>query len=144
MLCQLSYRGIHLETARPGHDSLTGGHWVKKNRHLHVGESNPGRLRDRQKCYQLHQHGLVVDNFNRPKRTVFDLNMAFVRVFPENVRIFSKFRGVSSGQRCTAGNQNGRFGPDLGGSVIFPALWLAASTAPSCAQCENLPKTHGF
>ena len=24
---------------------------------LHVGESNPGRLRDRQKCYQLHQHG---------------------------------------------------------------------------------------
>ena len=30
MLCQLSYRGIHLETARPGHDSLTGGHWVKK------------------------------------------------------------------------------------------------------------------
>ena len=24
---------------------------------LHVRESNPGRLRDRQKCYQLHQHG---------------------------------------------------------------------------------------
>ena len=25
---------------------------------LLVGESNPGRLRDRQKCYQLHQRGL--------------------------------------------------------------------------------------
>ena len=24
---------------------------------LHVRESNPGRLRDRQKCYQLHQRG---------------------------------------------------------------------------------------
>ena len=32
---------------------------MKKNT-LHVGESNPGRLRDRQKCYQLHQHGLTV------------------------------------------------------------------------------------
>ena len=30
----------------------------KKNWTLHVRESNPGRLRDRQKCYQLHQHGL--------------------------------------------------------------------------------------
>ena len=29
----------------------------KKNCTLHVRESNPGRLRDRQKCYQLHQHG---------------------------------------------------------------------------------------
>ena len=29
----------------------------KKKRRLHVRESNPGRLRDRQKCYQLHQHG---------------------------------------------------------------------------------------
>ena len=29
-----------------------------KNWTLHVRESNPGRLRDRQKCYQLHQHGL--------------------------------------------------------------------------------------
>ena len=29
----------------------------KKNWTLHVRESNPGRLRDRQKCYQLHQHG---------------------------------------------------------------------------------------
>ena len=27
---------------------------------LHVRESNPGRLRDRQKCYQLHQHGYVI------------------------------------------------------------------------------------
>ena len=27
---------------------------------LLVGESNPGRLRDRQKCYQLHQRGLLV------------------------------------------------------------------------------------
>ena len=26
-------------------------------KHLHVRESNPGRLRDRQKCYQLHQRG---------------------------------------------------------------------------------------
>ena len=26
---------------------------------LLVGESNPGRLRDRQKCYQLHQRGLA-------------------------------------------------------------------------------------
>ena len=26
---------------------------------LLVGESNPGRLRDRQKCYQLHQRGLL-------------------------------------------------------------------------------------
>ena len=31
----------------------------KKNWTLHVRESNPGRLRDRQKCYQLHQHGPV-------------------------------------------------------------------------------------
>merc|ERR1712115_93114 len=33
----------------------------KKHKHgtLHVRESNPGRLRDRQKCYQLHQHGPV-------------------------------------------------------------------------------------
>ena len=29
-----------------------------KNWTLHVRESNPGRLRDRQKCYQLHQRGL--------------------------------------------------------------------------------------
>ena len=28
-----------------------------KKTNLHVRESNPGRLRDRQKCYQLHQHG---------------------------------------------------------------------------------------
>ena len=48
---------------------------------------------DRQKCYQLHQHGLVVDNFNRPKRTFVDLNMANVRVFPN---IF-EFVGVVSG-----------------------------------------------
>ena len=32
----------------------------KKKNVLHVGESNPGRLRDRQKCYQLHQRGLAV------------------------------------------------------------------------------------
>ena len=32
----------------------------KKNWTLHVRESNPGRLRDRQKCYQLHQHGPVI------------------------------------------------------------------------------------
>ena len=41
----------------------------KKNRHakmLHVGESNPGRLRDRQKCYQLHQRGLMCWQPNRP------------------------------------------------------------------------------
>ena len=31
----------------------------KKNGTLHVRESNPGRLRDRQECYQLHQHGSV-------------------------------------------------------------------------------------
>ena len=30
---------------------------------LHVGESNPGRLRDRQKCYQLHQHGTDSSEF---------------------------------------------------------------------------------
>ena len=30
-----------------------------KKRELHVGESNPRRLGDRQKCYQLHQHGPV-------------------------------------------------------------------------------------
>ena len=29
----------------------------EKKTNLHVRESNPGRLRDRQKCYQLHQHG---------------------------------------------------------------------------------------
>ena len=29
----------------------------KKQKKLLVGESNPGRLRDRQKCYQLHQPG---------------------------------------------------------------------------------------
>ena len=33
----------------------TGVGHQKKN--LHVRESNPGRLRDRQKCYQLHQRG---------------------------------------------------------------------------------------
>ena len=33
----------------------TASEHQKKN--LHVRESNPGRLRDRQKCYQLHQHG---------------------------------------------------------------------------------------
>ena len=27
---------------------------------LHVRESNPGRLRDRQKCYQLHQRGHAI------------------------------------------------------------------------------------
>ena len=27
---------------------------------LHVRESNPGRLRDRQKCYQLHQHEPII------------------------------------------------------------------------------------
>ena len=32
----------------------------KKILRLHVGESNPGRLRDRQKCYQLHQRGLTL------------------------------------------------------------------------------------
>ena len=29
----------------------------QKKKKLHVRESNPGRLRDRQKCYQLHQRG---------------------------------------------------------------------------------------
>ena len=33
----------------------TASEHQKKN--LHVRESNPGRLRDRQKCYQLHQRG---------------------------------------------------------------------------------------
>jgi hypothetical protein len=28
---------------------------------LLVGESNPGRLRDRQKCYQLHQRGSLAE-----------------------------------------------------------------------------------
>ena len=67
MLCQLSYRGIHWETTRPGHSDHPRI-WPKNHAHgtkrlqknvtcLHVGESNPGRLRDRQKCYQLHQHG---------------------------------------------------------------------------------------
>ena len=30
---------------------------TKDGKKLLVGESNPGRLRDRQKCYQLHQRG---------------------------------------------------------------------------------------
>ena len=30
---------------------------VCQKKNLHVRESNPGRLRDRQKCYQLHQRG---------------------------------------------------------------------------------------
>ena len=33
---------------------------------LLVGESNPGRLRDRQKCYQLHQRGSPVGYTDRP------------------------------------------------------------------------------
>ena len=32
-------------------------HPFKKKENLHVRESNPGRQRDRRKCYQLHQHG---------------------------------------------------------------------------------------
>ena len=36
---------------------IPGKAFEKKKRTLHVRESNPGRLRDRQKCYQLHQHG---------------------------------------------------------------------------------------
>ena len=43
---QISSKVLTLKTAS-GHQ--------KKN--LHVRESNPGRLRDRQKCYQLHQRG---------------------------------------------------------------------------------------
>ena len=35
----------------------------KSVKNLHVGESNPGRLRDRQKCYQLHQHGTDTSEF---------------------------------------------------------------------------------
>ena len=35
----------------------------KKKKVLHVGESNPGRLRDRQKCYQLHQPGKGTTGF---------------------------------------------------------------------------------
>ena len=31
--------------------------FLQKKKKLLVGESNPGRLRDRQKCYQLHQPG---------------------------------------------------------------------------------------
>ena len=34
---------------------------------LHVRESNPGRLRDRQKCYQLHQHGCVIFKKNQAR-----------------------------------------------------------------------------
>ena len=33
---------------------------MRQKKNLLVGESNPGRLRDRQKCYQLHQPGLAV------------------------------------------------------------------------------------
>ena len=36
--------------------SATGGHFAKIKK-LHHGESNPGHLRDRQRCYQLHHDG---------------------------------------------------------------------------------------
>ena len=67
MLCQLSYRGITDATKKFGSQKMKML-WTKKKtvpapqfgvpkRNLHVRESNPGRLRDRQKCYQLHQRG---------------------------------------------------------------------------------------
>ena len=67
MLCQLSYRGITDATKKFGCQKMKML-WTKKKpvpapqfgvpkRNLHVRESNPGRLRDRQKCYQLHQRG---------------------------------------------------------------------------------------
>ena len=82
MLCQLSYRGIVHGTLLVAHQKkscctqkkkllhtkkkmykLVARFWPwkrlqgTKKKKLHVRESNPGRLRDRQKCYQLHQRG---------------------------------------------------------------------------------------
>ena len=85
MLCQLSYRGITHGTLLVAHSetkncctlrkkkllhtqkkklkTFVARFWPWKRlqdtqkRYLHVRESNPGRLRDRQKCYQLHQRG---------------------------------------------------------------------------------------
>ena len=34
---------------------------------LRIGESNPGHLRDRQRCYQLHQFGQVASNEDRTR-----------------------------------------------------------------------------
>ena len=41
---------------------------IKKK--LLVGESNPGRLRDRQKCYQLHQPGTGYDRSRTGDRRI--------------------------------------------------------------------------
>ena len=66
MLCQLSYRGITCVNKTLGcrekkkqfdKKNGSGAPIRDEKRKLHVRESNPGRLRDRQKCYQLHQRG---------------------------------------------------------------------------------------
>ena len=74
MLCQLSYRGVIDENPVVGYHYKTNivtDIYIKKNimvketkSGLHVRESNPGRLRDRQKCYQLHQRGNMMLNIN--------------------------------------------------------------------------------
>ena len=40
-------------------DCFVSPQGLRAPKKLLVGESNPGRLRDRQKCYQLHQRGLL-------------------------------------------------------------------------------------
>ena len=40
-------------------DGFVSPQGLRAPKKLLVGESNPGRLRDRQKCYQLHQRGLL-------------------------------------------------------------------------------------
>ena len=47
----------HEGSWKPGNPVIVSRKHPKK---LLVRESNPGRLRDRQKCYQLHQRGLAV------------------------------------------------------------------------------------
>ena len=58
MLCQLSYRGPFSANLATIFLFMTFGPQLnQKKKMLRYRESNPGPLRDRQKCYQLHHTG---------------------------------------------------------------------------------------
>ena len=61
MLCQLSYRG---ERRACRVCRLFDFLFLSKKTKLRNGESNPGHLRDRQRCYQLHHIGLEYLGFD--------------------------------------------------------------------------------
>ena len=66
--CQLRHRGMaRLRGMGDRSEKKKESNFVEKQKQLRHGESNPGHLRDRQRCYQLHHDGRSASSEDRTR-----------------------------------------------------------------------------